>query len=115
MTRLFLPLAVVVPAATPVVAARAALAVLLSAVTASILPAQSKDGPFVIRNVRVFDGMTVAERQTVVVSEGKIAAVGGSTITVPPGAQEIAGEGRTLLPGLIDAHVHLPIFLPADA
>src|SRR5262249_40755071 len=30
-------------------------------------------------------------------------------------AQEVAGEGRTLLPGLMDAHVHLPFFSPVDA
>ena len=33
-----------------------------------------------VRNVRVFDGETVAERQTVVISQGKIAAVGGPTL-----------------------------------
>ena len=73
------------------------------------LTGQSGPGAFVIRNVRVFDGETVAERQTVVISEGKIAAI-GSSVAVPPGAQEIPGDGRTLLPGLMDAHIHLPIF-----
>jgi imidazolonepropionase-like amidohydrolase len=63
----------------------------------------------------VFDGETVAERQTVIISEGKIAAVGGSTVAVPSGAQEVAGDGCTLLPGLIDAHIHLPGFGAAAA
>jgi imidazolonepropionase-like amidohydrolase len=77
----------------------------------SLLPAQSGNGTYVIRNVRVFDGETVAERQTVVIGQGTIAALGnGATVTVPTGAQEVAGEGRTLLPGLMDAHVHLPLF-----
>src|SRR5262245_28781520 len=76
----------------------------------SLLPAQPADVPYVIRNVRVFDGETVAERQTVVISRGKIAAAGGSTVDVPSGAQEIEGEGRTLLPGFMDAHVHLAVF-----
>ena len=70
---------------------------------------------WVIRNVSVFDGETVAERQTVVISEGKIAAVGGADLAVPAGAEEVAGEGRTLLPGLMDAHIHLPVFGTADA
>ena len=89
---------------------RPVLALLLSVSATALLPAQSRDTPFVIRNVRVFDGETVAERQTVVISQGRIAAVGGSTIAVPAEAQEVAGEGRTLLPGLMDAHIHLPIF-----
>jgi len=75
----------------------------------------SRGGPaYVIRNVRVFDGETIAERQTVVISQGKIAAV-GSTVSVPAGAQEVPGDGRTLLPGLMDAHVHLPFFGSAGA
>src|SRR5688572_17428665 len=85
-------------------------AVLLFAASTSLLPAQSGDSAYVIRNVRVFDGESVAERQTVVISEGRIATVGDSSVAVPAGAQEIAGDGRTLLPGLIDAHVHLPLF-----
>lgn len=86
---------------------------------ATVLPtAQSDDKTYVIRNVRVFDGETVAERQTVVVSQGRIAAVGGSSVTVPAGAQEVTGDGRTLMPGLMDAHIHLPAFpvtAPAEA
>jgi imidazolonepropionase-like amidohydrolase len=90
-------------------------AVLLFAASTSLLPAQSGDSAYVIRNVRVFDGESVAERQTVVISEGRIATVGDSSVAVPAGAQEIAGDGRTLLPGLIDAHVHLPLFGAAGA
>jgi len=89
---------------------RFALACLLLVFATSLLPAQSAvNGAYVIRNVRVFNGDTVAEGQTVVINEGQIAAV-GTTVTVPAGAQEIAGEGRTLMPGLMDAHIHLPIF-----
>jgi imidazolonepropionase-like amidohydrolase len=91
------------------------LALVLIVSATSLLPAQSADTPTVIRNVRVFDGETVAERQTVVISQGTIAAVGGSTVAVPAGAQEVAGEGQTLLPGLMDAHVHLPFYGSSDA
>jgi imidazolonepropionase-like amidohydrolase len=91
---------------------RLALALFLFLSATSLLPAQSGDNDaYVIRNVRVFDGETVAEQQTVVISQGTIAAAGaGSTVTVPTGAQEVSGEGRTLLPGLMDAHIHLPFF-----
>ena len=88
---------------------RSSLALVLFLSATALLPAQS-GGSYVIRDVRVFDGETVAERQTVVISQGRITAVGGAQVAVPIGAQEIAGEGRTLLPGLTDAHIHLPIF-----
>jgi len=62
--------------------------------------------PIIIKDVRVFDGEKVLTRTTVVVEGGKIAAV-GEKISIPPDAEVIAGEGKTLLPGLIDAHVHV--------
>lgn len=96
-------------------ATRAVLAIVLSAFSTSLLPAQSTRDAYVIRNVRVFDGESVVERRTVLVSDGRITAVGDSSVAVPAGAQEIAGEGRTLLPGLMDAHVHLPLFGAAGA
>src|SRR5207253_10186498 len=96
-------------------AIRPVRALLLFVSATSLLRAQSGASPYVIRDVRVFDGDTVAERQTVVISQGRIAAVGDSTVAVRAGAQEVAGEGRTLLPGLMDAHIHLPIASPAEA
>ena len=96
-------------------AIRTVLALILFVSATSLLPAQSGDSPYVIRDVRVFDGEIVAERRTVVISEGRIAAVGDPTVAMPAGAQEVAGEGRTLLPGLMDAHIHLPIAFPAEA
>lgn len=89
---------------------RFVLACLVLAATAAWSAQSGDNSAYVIRNVRVFDGETVAERRTVVISQGKIAAVGDSTVAVPVGAQELPGEGRTLLPGLMDAHVHLPLF-----
>src|SRR5262249_49766471 len=54
----------------------------------------------------------------VVVEGTRIKAVGRrSQVTYPPGAAVIRLDGRTILPGLIDGHVHLrdwqlPMFLP---
>jgi imidazolonepropionase-like amidohydrolase len=46
--------------------------------------------------------------QTVLVRDGRIAAVGpASDVIVPAGATVIDGRGRYLVPGLTDAHVHL--------
>src|SRR5580692_1606677 len=62
-------------------------------------------GAFAITHVRVFDGERTLQDQTVIVRDGKIAAM-GNKVSVPAGTAEIEGSGRTLLPGLIDAHVH---------
>ncbi len=61
--------------------------------------------PFVIRNVRVFDGEKIIDANSVAVADGKIVAV-GNDVASPPNAQVIDGRGDTILPGLIDAHVH---------
>lgn len=62
-------------------------------------------GALAFRGVRVFDGDTVLAEATVVVRGDTVAAV-GPDVRVPPGARAVHGEGRTLLPGLVDAHAH---------
>lgn len=65
---------------------------------------------FLIRNTRIFTGDgKVIENGSVLVREGKIAEVYEGT---PPDAEKmridaVEGAGKTLLPGLIDVHVHL--------
>lgn len=56
-----------------------------------------------ITNARVFDGDRVIGEQTVLIDGSHIHAVGES---VPAGASIIDARGATLMPGLIDAHVH---------
>ena len=70
-------------------------------------PNEMQETPFVVRNVRVFDGETVAENRTVLVQDGVIDQVGSDDLAMPAGTEIIDGSGRTLLPGLVDAHVHL--------
>lgn len=60
---------------------------------------------FAIRNVRVFDGERVIPRTTVIVTGDAITAIAPDA-EIPAGAQMIDGNGKTLLPGLIDAHTH---------
>jgi imidazolonepropionase-like amidohydrolase len=62
-----------------------------------------------IHQVRLIDGTGQAiEPATVIVRDTKIHAAGLSrTIAIPRGAARINGRGLTLLPGLIDCHVHL--------
>lgn len=63
-----------------------------------------------IRDVRIFDGIKVIPRGSVLFSNGVITAV-GTDIRIPQGAEIVEGFGRTLLPGLVDSHVHT---LPGD-
>jgi imidazolonepropionase-like amidohydrolase len=56
--------------------------------------------------VDVVAGRTVDNVQ-VVITDGRIAAVGKAGDAVPAGAEMIDLGARTLLPGLIDMHVHL--------
>ena len=67
---------------------------------------QTSASSFVIHNARVFDGEKIISGANVVVADGKIAAV-GSDIQAPTDAQVIDASGDTLLPGLIDSHVHI--------
>lgn len=65
---------------------------------------------FLIRNVRVFVGDgKVIETGGVLVRDGKIAEVYEGATPDPEKlkAEVVEGQGKTLLPGLIDAHVHL--------
>ncbi|MEV6647774.1 amidohydrolase family protein [Amycolatopsis sp. NPDC051371] len=56
-----------------------------------------------ITGARVFDGEKTLGVQTVVLDGRTIRRIGGE---VPDGAEVVDGRGATLLPGLIDAHVH---------
>ena len=58
-----------------------------------------------IVHVRVFDGERILPDATVVIDGDHIAALGPG-IAAPAGADLIDGGGKTLLPGLIDAHAH---------
>jgi imidazolonepropionase-like amidohydrolase len=59
---------------------------------------------------RIFDGSgkAVIEKGTIVVEDGKIAAVGPSNkVKAPKGARTIDVSGKTITPGLINAHGHV--------
>nr|WP_315487071.1 CIA30 family protein [uncultured Undibacterium sp.] len=63
------------------------------------------DAATLIKNVRVFDGEKMLSPRQVLIDQGKILDDNfkGSTT---PAMKIVDGSGRTLLPGLIDAHVH---------
>lgn len=62
-----------------------------------------------IRHARLIDGTgEVLDGATVVVRGSRITAVGPSrTVTIPKGSIRFDGRGLTIIPGLIDCHVHL--------
>jgi len=63
--------------------------------------------PLLFRNARVFDGHSAdcPEGMSVLVADGLIQEVSAKPIKAPK-ARVIDVAGRTLMPGLIDAHVH---------
>ena len=62
----------------------------------------------VIDHVRVFDGTAVVADGRVVIAGDVIEAAGPSAaVALPAGATVVDGRGKTLLPGLIDAHTHV--------
>lgn len=69
-----------------------------------------------LRHVRVIDGLGgVIERGTVLVEDGRIVSVGEERkVSVPKGAVTFDCRGLSLLPGLIDCHVHLCLGGDAD-
>lgn len=73
-------------------------------------PMTSDQSAVLVRDVRVFDSRAgkLGEPAQVLVRGGLIETVApaGETLSAGDGAQVIAGNGRTLLPGLIDAHWH---------
>jgi imidazolonepropionase-like amidohydrolase len=73
----------------------------------SLVLAQSTQptNSFVIRNARVFTGSRIIPNADVWVENGMIKAV-GEKLKVQASVPVIDGSGKTLLPGLIDAHVH---------
>lgn len=78
------------------------------------VPAMAEDAKskpsVLITNANIFDGKSdkLATGMSVLVEGNKIAKIAKS-ITAPAGATVIDAKGKTLMPGLIDAHAH-PMF-----
>ena len=93
---------------------RGLIAATVVALITSNIAAAAADNSFAVRNVRVFDGDKTIPRATVVVEDGRIAVVRRDA-PIPAGLMVIDGRGKTLLPGLIDSHVHVFPGAEADA
>jgi imidazolonepropionase-like amidohydrolase len=83
-------------------AACASLASIVLLAGIRLCPAQDVT---IFRNVAVFDGAKRIARTDVMIRDSQIARV-GPFASIPAAARLIDGEGKTLLPGFIDCHVH---------
>lgn len=75
------------------------------------------DGTIVIQGGTALVGpdLRPLEDAVVVIRDGVIATIGSATdVEVPGGAEVIDATGLTLVPGLIDAHVHIAFASPAE-
>ncbi len=90
-------------AATSALALAALLIVAAPEPTPRSRPAEAPD--FLVRGVRLFDGERIWPRAAVRVRGGLIEAV-AEDLSPRGGERVVDGAGKTLLPGLIDAHVH---------
>ena len=102
----------------PVVAGRAGIKTALAAAALALLtacadaPSASRGPALAIVGATVVhperDGAAaVARNQTVVIVGNRIAAVGpADAVNVPAGAAIVHGEGKWVIPGLVDGHVH---------
>jgi imidazolonepropionase-like amidohydrolase len=63
----------------------------------------------VLRHARLIDGTGAPGQsdRTVIVTDGKIAAVGGPELAAPAGAEVLDMTGRTVIPGLVGLHDHM--------
>lgn len=87
------------------------LAIVAAWTVGAALAAAASDATLVIGGCSLFDpaSQTMQPDRTIIVNGERIAAVfgPGERLDTPPGAIRIDGRGKFVLPGLIDAHVHL--------
>jgi imidazolonepropionase-like amidohydrolase len=95
----------------------------LSAPGETPAPTASVGTSTLFQNVRIFDGRNagLSPLSNVLVKGNIIERISSEPIPVGPGFTVIAGNGRTLMPGLIDAHWHAvmasvpqPVLMTAD-
>jgi len=91
---------------------RCVLAIVAGLAAVAIPALAADDGApsqVLFKNVRVFDGTSdmLSSKTDVLVEGNKIKAISGNAAQVAAGAKVIDGEGRVLMPGLIESHAHL--------
>ncbi len=92
------------------VAARLVCAAMLGVLSCT----QPASAQTLFNNVRIFDGKssTLSAPSNVLVKGNKIERISTAPIAADAATTVIAGGGRTLMPGLIDAHWHTMLVRP---
>src|SRR2546426_10848998 len=94
----------------------AALAILIAFAAIQLQPSMAQapaaSGIVALTGARIIDGTGRAPLQqgTIIVNKGVIEAVGpAAAVKIPAGATRVDLSGKTVIPGLINAHAHLNV------
>jgi imidazolonepropionase-like amidohydrolase len=86
------------------------LAVVAAGAGRSVVRAQGPAAVKAFTDARVIDGTDRApiDNATIVVREGRVVSVGpAARATIPAGAERVSLAGKTIIPGLVNAHGHV--------
>jgi imidazolonepropionase-like amidohydrolase len=91
----------------------------LACVTAiSLIAGAASAAPIALTHVTIIDatGRAPVENGVIVMDKGRITAVGpAASVTIPPGSKILDKAGKYVIPGLMDANVHLFMNLDLDS
>src|ERR1700681_3285149 len=92
----------------PVMVSMGTLLVLAAFSFQPLLAQAPAGGAVAMTGARVIDGTGAQplEKATIVISNGRIEAV-GAKVKIPAGATRIDMSGKTIMPGIVNAHGHL--------
>src|SRR5262245_42833659 len=76
----------------------------------SLAAIQSPAAPVLLEGARLIagDGAAPIESAALLVEKGRVAAIGrAGSVKAPAGARRVSLAGKTVMPALVDGHVHL--------
>ncbi len=76
-------------------------------------PVDSPSGKIAFTNARIItmENDKVIENGTILINGNKIEAIGeAAKVSIPAGTKIYASEGKTIMPGMVDAHAHVGAF-----